>query len=134
MTFRVPTKTANSSGRGTTAATHPGAGNRDTLARTEVTRVLSSDRRRTLLEHLLDAGTALDVHTLIGWLADDEHEPTVETSIHQLRQRVHVSLRRTHLPLLEEYGLLVYNQTEELVVPTWRLDLYESVLESDEQS
>ncbi|MFP9190564.1 DUF7344 domain-containing protein [Natronosalvus vescus] len=105
----------------------------DSLNRAAIPRILSSARRRALLSTLCNARSSLNVQTVIGHIADAEYDPTVETSIHQLRQRIHVSLHRTHLPLLEEYGLIEYEEGDGLIVPTHQLERYRSLLDVDEE-
>lgn len=99
------------------------------LTRGEFGRVLANDRRREVLRYLLAAEEPITVQRLVGWLADTEDETTVLTTIHELRQRVHVALCRTHLPLLERYGLVQYDRDRGLVSPAANLREFESVLE-----
>ncbi|ELY64629.1 hypothetical protein C492_04995 [Natronococcus jeotgali DSM 18795] len=99
------------------------------LTRGEFGRVLSNDRRRGVVEHLLAAEEPIAVQQLVGWLADAEDETTALTTIHELRQRVHVALCRTHLPLLERYGLVRYDRERGQVSPAANLREFESVLE-----
>lgn len=96
----------------------------------ELTRVFISTRGRALLECLLEATPTIDLHTLIGRLADAEHDPTIETSIHGLRQRIHVSLRQTYLPVLESHGLIVYDDAESRIALTPRFERYRAYLEA----
>ena len=105
----------------------------DSIPQAAVRRVLSSDRRRELLRCLLaaDEDESLPLPTLVARIADAEHDAAAVTSLLELRQRVHVSLRRTHLPLLENYRVLAYDETYERVAPGARLAAFESVLDPD---
>lgn len=94
-------------------------------------RVLENDRRREVLRSLLGGDGPLEVRTLVARIADAEHDVTAVTSVHELRQRVHVSLCRTHLPLLEDHRVLIYDRTRGLVAPGPALAALASTLEGD---
>ena len=101
----------------------------DSIPRAAVHRVLNSDRRRELLRCLLDADDSLELPALVARIADAEHDSTAVTSLLDLRQRVHVSLCRTHLPLLENHRILSYDELRGRVAPGAHLSAFESVLE-----
>ncbi|APX97812.1 DUF7344 domain-containing protein [Natronorubrum daqingense] len=101
------------------------------LPREAVRRVLDSDRRREVLRCLLAEEGPLQVRTLVARVADAEHDATAITSLLDVRQRVHVSLCRTHLPLLEQHELLSYDRACGLVAPDVSLPAFESALECD---
>ncbi|ELZ22916.1 hypothetical protein C477_03839 [Haloterrigena salina JCM 13891] len=101
----------------------------DSIPQAAVRRVLDSDRRRELLRCLLDADDSLELPALVARIADAEHDSTAVTSLLDLRQRVHVSLCRTHLPLLENYRVLDYDEGCGCVAPGARLSAFESVLD-----
>jgi hypothetical protein len=91
--------------------------------------VLDSDRRREVLRCVLAADGPVAVRTLVGRLADAEHDATAGTTIHQVRQRIHVSLCRTHLPLLEDRNVVSYDRVRNLVGPAANLAAFESALD-----
>lgn len=93
-------------------------------------RVLDNGRRRAVVRYLLTADEPITIPRLVARIADDEHETTALTSVHDLRQRIHVSLCRTHLPLLEHYRLLSYDPADGVVAPGARLAAFESILET----
>lgn len=101
------------------------------LSRDTVRDMLDSDRRREVLRCVLAADGPVSVRTLVGRLADAEHDPTVGTTIHQLRQRIHTSLRRTHLPLLEDEEVVIWDRVQSLVGPAANAAAFESHLEFD---
>lgn len=103
----------------------------DSIPLAAVRRVLNSDRRRELLRCLLAADEALPLPTLVARIADAEHDATAVTPLLELRQRVHVSLCRTHLPLLENHRVLAYDEIRGRVAPGARLSAFESVLERE---
>ncbi|MBZ6494936.1 DUF7344 domain-containing protein [Natrinema longum] len=108
-----------------------GAPGRRPLARETITQVLDSDRRREVLRCVLAADDPIAVRTLVARLADAEHDPTVGTTIHQLRQRIHTSLCETHLPLLEEHEIVLYDRVRNLVAPAANCSAFDSLLEFD---
>ncbi|WP_306054630.1 DUF7344 domain-containing protein [Natronococcus wangiae] len=100
------------------------------ISRVEFGRVLANDRRREVVRYLLATDEPITVQRLVGWLADAENEGVVLTTIHELRQRVHVALCRTHLPLLERYGVVQYDRERGLVSPAANLSEFESMLDA----
>ncbi|QLG49895.1 DUF7344 domain-containing protein [Natrinema halophilum] len=106
-----------------------GAVGHRSLPRETLDQVLDSDRRSEVIRCLLAADGPIAVRTLVGRLADAEDDATLETTIHQLRQRIHVSLCRTHLPLLDEQDIVTYDRVRSLVGPGANLAAFESVLE-----
>lgn len=102
---------------------------RRSLPRETINRVLESDRRSEALRCVLAADGPVAVRTLVGRIADAEDDATLETSIHQLRQRIHVSLCRTHLSLLEDHDIITYDRIRSFVGPGPNLDAFESELE-----
>ncbi|QFU82045.1 DUF7344 domain-containing protein [Natronorubrum aibiense] len=101
----------------------------DSIPRAAVRRVLDNDRRCAVLRCLLAEDGPLEVRTLVARIADSEHDATAVTPLLDLRQRVHVSLCQTHLPLLEQYRILSYDQPQGLVAPGATLSAFEAVLD-----
>ncbi|SEQ73074.1 DUF7344 domain-containing protein [Natrinema salaciae] len=106
-----------------------GAIGRRPLPRETVRDMLDNDRRREVLRCVLAADDPVSVRTLVGRLADAEHDPTVGTTIHQLRQRIHTSLCQTHLPLLAEHDIVRFDRALSLVGPAVNCAAFESLLE-----
>jgi|GEM_PF-580278 len=103
------------------------------LATERITRVFGSRRRWALLRVLVeDDGGAIPVSTLVARLADTEYDVTLPTTLLDLRQRIHVALVRTHLPLLESCGLAVYDRERGVVLAGRELATVEPILDSDE--
>ncbi|WP_408956717.1 hypothetical protein [Natrinema sp. 74] len=101
------------------------------LPRKTIRDVLESDRRREVIRCALATDEPISVRTLVGRLADAEHDPTVGTTIHRLRQRIHTSLCRTHLPLLEDHDIVRFDRVRNLVGPATNCSAFESLLEFD---
>ena len=102
------------------------------LSRKQLENVLENSRRRAVLRRLLTApdGEQIAVRTLVADVADAEHDATAVTTLLERRQRVHVSLSRTHLPLLESRGFVSYDRERGLVSPGRELLAVEDLLES----
>ncbi|MFB1065639.1 hypothetical protein [Natrinema sp. H-ect4] len=108
-----------------------GALGRRPLPRETISRVVDSDRRCEILRCVLATDDPIPLRTLVGRLADAERDPTVGTTIHQLRQRIHTSLRETHLPLLEEHDIVRFDRVRGLVGPAANCAAFDSLLEFD---
>jgi hypothetical protein len=79
----------------------------------EIHNVLRNDRRRRAIQHLRDADGPLSVDTLA------EHIASIETGEdpppRDVRKSVYVSLHQTHLPKLDELGIVDYDQREQML-------------------
>lgn len=92
-------------------------------------RVLDNGRRRAVVRCLLETGEPIELRRLVARIADDEHDAAALSSLHDCRQRIYVSLRRTHLPLLDRHRVLTYDPDEGVVAPCRRLSALESLFE-----
>lgn len=72
--------------------------------------VLSSSRRRYVLYYLSQRDEPVELPSLAEEVAAWETETAVEDLSSQERKRVYVSLYQTHIPKLEEVGLVDYDQ------------------------
>lgn len=71
--------------------------------------ILSNTRRRMVLFYLRQYGGAVTVQKLAGEIAALENEVDVDDLSRQQRKRVYVSLYQTHIPKLEETGIVEYD-------------------------
>ena len=99
------------------------------ISQAEIRQVVESDRRREVVRCLLATDGPVTVRTLVATLADEEHDATVVTTVLELRQRIHVSLRQTHLPLLESLGVVSYDRECGIVSPGANLAAIEPVID-----
>jgi len=81
----------------------------ETLSRDRVFDILSSPRRRYVLYYLRDHGGPVELTDLAEELAAWENDTTVDELGPQARKRVYVSLYQTHVPKLEDAGLIDYD-------------------------
>jgi predicted transcriptional regulator len=82
------------------------------LSQSDIHDVLRNDRRRLVLERLTDVGpeSVSDLAEEIGAVESGESPPP-----RNVRQSVYVSLHQTHLPKLDELGIVVYDDDEKTV-------------------
>ena len=96
------------------------------LTTDEVFHILQNERRRRILAYLRehDQGDGVDMREIVEWVAAQEHDTTVSALRSKERQRVYIALYQSHLPKLDDYGLVTYNQRRGWVTLT---DAAESV-------
>ncbi|WP_254274020.1 DUF7344 domain-containing protein [Haloarcula marina] len=98
----------------------------DALSKGEIFDVLQNERRRYTLQYLRENGGPVDLGDLADHVASLEYDcPEGEVSSTQ-RKRVYTTLQQTHLPRMDETGIVDYDadagviattpQTEELTV------------------
>jgi len=90
----------------------PHANTSDEMSPDLVFEILSNTRRRMVLYYLRWYGGSVSVGELVGEIAALQNEVAVEDLTQQQRKRVYVSLYQTHLPKLEEAGLIEYDDDE----------------------
>ena len=89
-------------------------GHDETLAESEIHDVLRNDRRRLVLERLAEGEERQTVSDLAEYIASVEagEDPPPRN----VRQSVYVSLHQTHLPKLDELGIVEYDANSKAVV------------------
>jgi len=91
------------------------ASGEQSLSQDDVFELLSSPRRRYVLYHLREGGEPIELTTLAEQVAAWENETSVEEITEQERKRVYVSLYQTHIPRLDEAGVVNYDKESGLV-------------------
>ena len=121
------------------ASTEPAANELDdelaesstTLDADERFHLLQNQRRRQVLRYLQNVDTDPESDTDDGrvWMRDIaeqvaawEHDTTVAQLSSTQRQRVYIPLYQNHLPKLDDAGVIEYNQSRGIVIPTDRAD------------
>jgi len=82
--------------------------------------ILSNTRRRMVLYYLREYGAPASVQEIAERIAALENEIPPEELSRQQRKRVYVSLYQTHLPKLNEAGIIEYDDNEGMVSLTDR--------------
>jgi len=84
----------------------PGSGS---LSREAVFDILSSERRRRVLQYLLDVAARTTLRTLSRVLAAWENDVGVREVTSQQRKRVYTALKQFHLPKMDRAEVLDYD-------------------------
>lgn len=87
----------------------------DELSQDEVFEVLKSPRRRYALYYLRREGGESELSDLTEQVAAWENETTPAALTTEQRKRVYISLYQTHLPKLDETGIVEYDRDEGIV-------------------
>jgi hypothetical protein len=90
----------------------------ESLSQSTIFDVLSSRRRRAVLRLLRETDESLDLTALTEQIAADEVGVSVDDLPSQARKRVYVSLYQTHIPRLEDVGLVEYDSDTGIVTRT----------------
>lgn len=100
------------------------------LSRDDVFGVLRDGRRRTVLQYLITQQSGeVPLSTLAAYVAAVEHEITAESaSVGELQSRVRISLHHSHLPRLDEAGVVHYDPVTRTVEPNPLVDVFEPFL------
>lgn len=100
----------------------------DPLPKDEMFHLLSNRRRRDALRYLADHDGPVDMRDLAERVAAWEQGTTVQQLSSQERQRVYIALYQTHLPKLDDHGVISYNQSRGLIERTERAEQLEPYL------
>lgn len=90
----------------------------------EVFHILQNERRRNVLRYLEDADgeDVVEMRDIAVQIAAWENDTTVQQLHSDQRQRVYIALYQSHLPKLDELGVIRYNKPRGFVEPTPLLD------------
>lgn len=84
----------------------------ESLTREDAFQLLSNDRRRFLLHHLLgQEDGAVDIRQASKQIAAWENDVDVEEVTATMRRRVYVALHQNHIPTLRSAGVVEYGDT-----------------------
>lgn len=94
--------------------------------------ILQNPRRRAVLRYLLEHEDEeqFTLSDLTEEVAAWEHETTVQELTYDERQRVYISLYQSHLPALDEYGIIEYDKARGTVAPTPLINVFDSYLDA----
>lgn len=122
----MPNRRSRSSGTPSTDRPIDGAWK---LPQDEIFHILQTSRRRAVIDYLLDKEGPVKMADIAEQVAANEHETTVEALTTTQRQRVYVPLYQSHLPKLDENGVIDYDKPRGIVRPTDRLEIFRPYLE-----
>jgi hypothetical protein len=108
--------------------------NQEELPRDLVFDILSNARRRYMLYYLRTRDEPVHIQELSAQVAAWENETPVEEITNQERKRVYVSFYQTHIPKLEEAGIVGYNQDAGTVQLTDRAGEIDGYIGGEEET
>ncbi|ELY44397.1 DUF7344 domain-containing protein [Natronorubrum sulfidifaciens] len=101
-------------------ATEPEQDDRDTLSKGEIFEVLRNQRRRYVLQYLKQDSRPVELGDLAQQVAAWEYETTLEAVTPEQRKRVYTTLQQTHLPKMDQSGILVFDSDNGVIRATDR--------------
>lgn len=106
----------------------------DTSASTEldedqIYHLLQNERRRNVLRYLHDTEGTVSMRDIAEQVAAWENASTVQAITSSERQRVYIPLYQSHLPKLDEEGVIEYDQSRGAVTKTDAADVLYEYLE-----
>ena len=90
------------------------------LEKDDIFHILQNQRRRDSLRYLKKADDTVRMRDLAEQVAAWEHDTTLQALTSDERQRVYIALYQSHLPKLDEEGIINYNQSRGIVERTER--------------
>jgi len=103
----------------------------NTLTRDEMFHILQCRRRRLVLKYLQEHDTPAKMTDITEKIAAVEHDTTVAALKSQERQRVYIALYQSHLPKLDEEGVIKYQQNRGIVERTNLTDSFDRYLDEE---
>ncbi len=104
------------------------------LSQDVVFELLSSPRRRYILYYLRQSDEPVELTTLAEQVAAWENETDVDDITEQERKRVYVSLYQTHIPRLDEAGVIEYDKDSGMVSAAGQAREIDTYLDSTEET
>jgi len=84
----------------------------------DVFHLLQSQRRRAAIRYLSDTDGPVEMRDLAEQVAAWENDTTVQALTSEERQRAYIPLYQSHLPKLDEEGVINYNKNRGIVEKT----------------
>jgi hypothetical protein len=100
------------------------------LSLDDVFHILQTFRRREAIRYMLQAGDLVKMCDVAEHVAAKEHETTVKQLLSDERQRVYIPLYQSHLPKLDEAGIIDYDKPRGIVRPGECLEQFRQYLDS----
>ncbi|KDE58861.1 hypothetical protein EL22_01715 [Halostagnicola sp. A56] len=101
------------------------------ISKDDAFHLLQTSRRRDVVRYMARADGRVELRDLAEQVAAWEEETTVESLSSSDRQRVYISLYQTHLPKLDEHGIVDYDKDRGIVERRRRARQLESYLAVD---
>ncbi|WP_440010500.1 DUF7344 domain-containing protein [Halomicrococcus sp. SG-WS-1] len=91
--------------------------------------LLQNERRRNVLRYLRDVDEPVEMRDVAEQVAAWENDTTVAALSSDERQRAYIPLYQSHLPKLDEEGVIDYDQSRGIVEPTPLVEVLNEYLE-----
>ncbi|WP_336344119.1 DUF7344 domain-containing protein [Halalkalicoccus ordinarius] len=103
------------------------------IAKDDLFHLLQNGRRRAALRYFAaqPEREEFDMRTLAEEIAAWENGIPVQQLDSDQRQRVYIALYQSHLPKLDDYGVIEYNQSRGIIRPTALTALFEPYLATE---
>jgi hypothetical protein len=98
------------------------------LPRDEIFHLLQNKRRRLVLRYLTEHGDDIEMREVAEQVAAWENDTTVAGLTSDARQRVYIALYQSHLPKLDENGVIEYDRNRGTIEPCTPLTQLEPYL------
>lgn len=85
------------------------------LSKDKIFHILQTQRRRDALRYLKENDGAVEMRELAEQVAAWENNTTLQALTSDQRQRVYIALYQSHLPKLDNEGIIKYNQSRGIV-------------------
>lgn len=99
------------------------------LSDDDLFQVLSNRRRRYAVHALKDAGEPAELSDVAEQVAAWEYDVDVEQVSYDERKRVYTALQQSHLPMMDDVGIIEFNKNRGVVEPADSLDDIEVYME-----
>ncbi|ELZ00598.1 DUF7344 domain-containing protein [Natrialba asiatica] len=103
----------------------------DQLSKDVIFELLKNRRRREVLTYLLEADETVTLGELAEQIAAWENDTSVNALSSDQRKRVYVALYQTHLPKMDDAGIVEYDQDRGLISLADNADLLMMYLDTD---
>src|SRR6056297_2781768 len=103
----------------------------DGLSKDVIFELLKNRRRREVLTYLLDCDETVTLSELAEQIAAWENDTTVNQLNSDQRKRVYVALYQTHLPKMDDAGIIEYDQDRGLIELSDNADLLVMYLDTE---
>jgi hypothetical protein len=104
------------------------------LSTNEIFHLLHTSRRRETIRYLQTVDGPIHMTELAKHVAAVENETPREELTTRQYERVYVPLYQSHLPKLDEAGVIIYDQSRGVIKPTGRLNVFRPYLGSSPAS
>ncbi len=103
----------------------------DGLSKDVIFELLKNRRRREVLAYLLEADDTVTLGELAEQIAAWENDTDINALSSDQRKRVYVALYQTHLPKMDDAGIVEYDQDRGLIALADNADLLMMYLDTD---